>query len=152
MIRPATPQDFEAIKSLETQVSQMHTTALPHIFKPIDFTQESYQERLDNELSRIFVYETQDEILAYYDASFWDYYQDPMFKDMMILGINSVCVAEKAQGKGIGKALFNHAKALAREIGAQRIELLVWKFNQNAMEFYQHLGMDTKYVRLEIEV
>jgi GNAT superfamily N-acetyltransferase len=40
-------------------------------------------------------------------------------------------------GKGVGRALFEHAAALSRQIGASR---MVWESDPNAVPFYQHLG------------
>jgi len=69
---------------------------------------------------------------------------------MVILEIDDLCVDEKAQNKGIGRLLFEHAKDYAIEIDAAHIELTVWKFNNKARQFFEHLGMDERICRMEM--
>ena len=45
-------------------------------------------------------------------------------------------------GRGVGRALFEHAAAEARQRGARRLE---WEAEPNAQGFYEHLG--ATYVR-----
>ena len=45
-------------------------------------------------------------------------------------------------GRGVGRALFEHVAAEARERGARRLE---WEAEPNAQGFYEHLG--ATYVR-----
>lgn len=55
----------------------------------------------------------------------------------------------KYKNKGIGKNLLNEAKKLAKEKGATNLELMVWAFNDNAIEFYKKMGIKNKSYALE---
>lgn len=54
--------------------------------------------------------------------------------------VEDVVVATEWQGKGIGKKLLGAVQKWAKDHGAARMQLLADKSNQNALEFYGHLG------------
>ncbi len=58
------------------------------------------------------------------------------------------CIAEKYQGKGLGKELFKKLEELAKDNGFTSIELDVWEFNKNAKVFYEKMGMDCNRLRM----
>ncbi len=57
--------------------------------------------------------------------------------------VEDVVVATDWQGKGIGKKLLAAVQRWAKDHGAARMQLLADKDNQNALEFYEHLGWQT---------
>ena len=152
MIREACISDFNAISNLENQVFRMHLNAHPDMIKPRKeaFDREYFESCLNDEKIKIFVFEENNEILGHCITRQWEYENHHMFYDMKILEINDLCVDEKSRGKNIGRRLFEHAKDYAKEIGAVRLELMVWAFNKNAREFYEHLGMSERISRMEI--
>lgn len=58
------------------------------------------------------------------------------------LEIERIYVLQEFKGKGIGKALYTKATALAREKGLDYIWLGVWEHNHSALSFYRHLGFE----------
>ena len=151
MIREASISDFTAISDLENQVFQIHLKARPDIIKPEGpFNKDYFKTRLNDENTKIFVFEENRELLGYCITRIWEYNNHHLFYDMTILEIYDMCVSEKARGKGIGRLLFNHAKDYAKKIGAAKMELSVWSFNKNAREFYESLGLKERTSRMEI--
>ena len=63
--------------------------------------------------------------------------------------IDDICVDEKARGQGVGKALYEHILAFAREQGAYNVTLNVWSCNPGAMAFYEKLGLVQYKVGME---
>lgn len=55
--------------------------------------------------------------------------------------MDDLCIDKRFRGQGIGKKLFNFAVDIAKEKGAKRLDLMVWSFNKNAINFYSELGM-----------
>ena len=55
--------------------------------------------------------------------------------------VDELVVDERCRRRGIGKALFQEAERRARKLGAQRIDLMVWSFNENAIKAYDTYGM-----------
>ena len=58
------------------------------------------------------------------------------------LEIERIYVLQEFKGKGIGKALYTKATALAREKGLDYIWLGVWEHNHSALSFYRYLGFE----------
>jgi len=153
MIREACASDFNAIFDLENQVFQMHLNARPDLIKPkLPFNQCYFEECLNDEDKKIFVYEEDGNILGYCITQKLEYHGHHIYYDMKVLEINDMCVDENARGKNIGRQLVNRAKEHAREIGAVRLELTVWGFNRNARQFYEHIGMTERTIRMEMSV
>ena len=151
MIRVAIISDFTAIYNLEEQVFNLHLKAHPDMIKSnLPFSKEYYESLLNDENVKIFVYTEDDEVLGYCITKRIEYDNHHLFYDMTILEINDMCVDEKVRGKNIGRQLFDRAKEYAIEIGATRIELSVWHFNENARNFYKHLGMKERIYRMEL--
>lgn len=66
--------------------------------------------------------------------------------------IDDFCVKSIYQKKGIGRLLFNHVVDYAKTEGASSIQLTVWEFNENAIKFYESLGMSTRNRRMELNL
>ena len=151
MIREARSSDCNSMDNLENQVFHLHLNARPDMIKPEKpFNKDYFESCLDDENTKIFVFEENGEILGYCITRKWEYNNHHMYYDMTLLDINDMCVDEKARDKGIGRQLFNRAKEYAKEIGAAKLELSVWNFNKNARQFYEHLGMEERISRMEI--
>lgn len=56
------------------------------------------------------------------------------------LEIERIYVDAQMQGKGVGKALFEFALDIARQIEAEAVWLGVWEHNTKALEFYTRQG------------
>ena len=152
MIREACPSDFDAISNLEYQIFHLHINARPDMIKPRSepFGKDYFEKCLKDENIKIFVYIENEKILGHCITKQWTYDNHHMFYDMKLLEIDDLCVDENARGKNIGRQLFNRARDYAKEIGAARLELMVWGFNKNARQFYEHLGMSERISRMEL--
>ena len=65
----------------------------------------------------------------------------PVLKKRRYCLINDIAIAEGFRGKGIGTKMFNKARNWAIRKGVDRIELQVASGNNNAIRFYEKLGM-----------
>jgi len=138
---------------LQNQVFQIHLLARPDMIKPIlPFNQDYFEKILQDESKKFFIYEESDNTLGYCIIQKLEYKDHHIYHDMMIIEISDMCVDEKARGKNIGQKFVNNAKDYAKEIGASRLELTVWGFNKNARQFYEHLGMIERTIRMEMGV
>ena len=61
--------------------------------------------------------------------------------------LETIAVAEGAEGRGIGQALLNTAEDAARKRGAQTITLHVFSTNARARRFYERAGYDGELIR-----
>ena len=159
MVREANASDFEPIAALEKQVLAIHAQGNPDIFLKAYFGGNSakyqayFEECLQDEDIKIFVFEEGGKILGTCLTEALEYEtDDAAFRAATLLRVENMCVAEGARGRGIGKRLLEKAKDYAKELGATRLELLVWECNQNAREFYEHVGMSAMYRCMKMDV
>ena len=54
------------------------------------------------------------------------------------------------RGQGIGRQLYEHVLAYAREKGYYNVTLNVWSCNPEAMAFYQRMGLRPQKVGMEV--
>jgi len=153
MIREACITDFIGILKLENQVFQIHLNARPDMIKPqLPFNQGYFEQCLQDENKSIFIYEESGDILGYCITVINEYKDNHLYFDHKILEISDMCVDEKARGRNIGRLLVDRAKQCAKEVGATRLELMVWGFNKDARQFYEHLGFAERISRMEMPV
>ncbi|HBO36979.1 MAG TPA: N-acetyltransferase [Sphaerochaeta sp.] len=62
--------------------------------------------------------------------------------------VNELVVSREYRNQKIGKALIDHAMAVAQELGFDEIEVGVMKENKGALAFYRHNGFDEEYLLL----
>ena len=73
-------------------------------------------------------------------------------KDREILNISDICVDKDERRKGIGKKLYSQVLQIGKEKNMDSIELMVWRFNKNAIKFYEKIGMNVKNLRFEQKI
>ncbi|EAJ0347914.1 GNAT family N-acetyltransferase [Campylobacter lari] len=127
---------------------------------------ENFFTHKNNRLSyeNIYVYEEDNEILGvicFYDGALADELDKPLNEHLEFLGINekvlkecdnefyldSICVDEKARGKGIAKKLIEYAfdEALKND---KKLSLIVEDENINAKILYEKMGF--KFIKNKI--
>ena len=62
--------------------------------------------------------------------------------------ISVIAVTKDAEGKGVGRALMEHAEAWARERGHGSVTLSVFEGNQRARALYERAGYTTEMRRM----
>lgn len=67
--------------------------------------------------------------------------ENPVVLPRVTAFMDDLAVHADFRGQGIGKALLEETRRVAVARGAVSLELMVWAFNQNAVEFYEHAGM-----------
>jgi ribosomal protein S18 acetylase RimI-like enzyme len=153
MIRDACTSDFDGILNLERQVFQIHLNARPDMIKPLlPFNQDYFEQCLQDEKKRIYVFEENGSILGYCITIINEYKDNHLYFDHKVLEINDMCVDEKVRGRGIGRQFVDRAKQYAKEVEATRLELMVWSFNRDVRQFYEHLGFSERISRMEMHV
>lgn len=75
-----------------------------------------------------------------------------MMVDMTTYYLNAIYVYEEYRRMGVAKMLFENVKKYAEANGAERIDLLVWDFNESARRFYESLGFITQCSVLEMKL
>ena len=152
-IRTAEEKDAQRVIRLLGQIAALHHKGRPDVFKPgaSKYTTEQFKEKLKDKDSPIFVaVDAHDEVMGYCFCIINRHQGHFLFQDSIVLYIDDFCVDESLRGQGIGKTLFAAVHKYAQGIGAHRIELNVWVFNEEAVQFYKGLGFATQCHKLEL--
>ena len=146
-IRKATKQDYEDLCELYKQSDLMHHQALPDIFKkPLSPSRDKEYifSFIEDKESSIYVVEFKEKVIGLIAFKILQTDDIPIIYQRKYLKINSIVVDEQYRGNGIGKALMEKAHNWAIDKGIKEIELNVFKFNQDAIEFYKNLNYEVR--------
>ena len=151
MTRRANKTDIPGIIELLHQVNMVHHVLRPDLFKPntTKYDEQELEDLLCDDSKPIFVFED-GKILGHAFCMITEVRDNKLLQDIMTLYIDDICVDEKARGKHVGKALYEHVLAYARSIGCNNITLNVWDGNDPALCFYRNMGMKIQKTTMEI--
>ena len=150
-IRKAEPRDLEAVGNLLRQVLRVHHDGRPDLFNEVGkkYTDEELLAIFSSPETPVFVYDKDGAVLGYIFCEL-RHESSGSLRTLDTLYIDDLCVDEKVRGQHIGKALFEYAKAFARETGCYNITLHVWECNPGAKAFYASLGMSPQFTSMEM--
>lgn len=151
-IRRARTADIERLEALLAQVLEVHATGRPDLFKhgTTKYTEPELEEILADEARPVFVACDKDDVVAGYAFCVYQRHaNDNVLQDVRTLYVDDICVDEAFRGRGVGRALYEHVVAFAREEGFYNVTLNVWSCNPGAMRFYESLGMTPYKVGME---
>ena len=152
-IRRATEADIGGINRLLRQVLTVHHQGRPDIFKADakKYTDDELAVIIRDDDRPIFVAtDEKNEVLGYAFCILIQHKNDNILTDIKTLYIDDLCVEESLRGQHVGRALYEHTVAFARNIGCYNLTLNVWSCNQNAMRFYEKCGLVPQKVGMEL--
>jgi len=154
-VRPAKKQDHPAVERLLRQIAQLHADLRPDVFRPASqkYDTKRYCGLLrDPDTPVLIAQNEQGEVLGYAMLQVKSVDGHPVLLSRRFLYIDDLCVDEAMRGQGIGAALMEAVRALARERGIEKLELNVWECNEGAVKFYERLGFRTQRRVLELNI
>jgi len=153
-IRTADIIDIDKILLLEEQIFHFHLKARPDWVddKKRLFNYEFMKKTIESKTGKIFIAEDGSKIIGYCIVNLKEIKNHQVFLDMINIEIEDIYVDEQNRKKGVGNKLFTETKKYAKKRDAEFIELSVWGFNQNAIKFYEHLGMNIRICRMELKM
>ena len=153
-IRFAEPRDIPGMTALLYQVGGVHHDIRPDIFRAgaLKYDESALEEILKDPTRPIFIAEEADTVLGYCFCIHRDYDGSGVSTCRKELYIDDLCVDESCRGRHVGKALYDHTCAYAREKGCAFITLNVWCGNENAMAFYRNRGLTPRNITMEMKL
>jgi diamine N-acetyltransferase len=152
-IRNLHANDFAGLRELVQQVHNLHLSKRPDIFGDVDpLSLEYFEYILKDESTITLVAELDGQIVGYCILIIKKPSSNPLMKPRKVLFMDNLCVHENYRNQGIGKKLYLEALTRARQLGADSLELSVWSFNENAIEFYKAMGMTEKIITMETKI
>ncbi|HOP10405.1 MAG TPA: GNAT family N-acetyltransferase [Oscillospiraceae bacterium] len=152
-IRTAVPEDCEKIKPLQKEIADLHYNGRPDLFKtePRCFTSDAFTERLNTPGHYVYIAENNaGEVVGYAFANINRIRNHSTYIDFDQFYIDDICVLQKYQRMGIGRALFETCKDQGKQLGCYNIDLGVWCFNKEAIAFYESCGMSPRIMKMEL--
>lgn len=154
-IRKIRLDDYEQIKALEIQVHRQHQKARPDVFKKDEsgvLNYEYFLQILNSKKYYGFVCVQDGKIVGELFAFLKTGSPAPFMKNRKVMFVESIAVDSNFRRSGIGTKLMNHLKNFAKKQGFEAIELNVWAFNNQAIDFYKSLGMNLKTTVFETKL
>ena len=140
MIRNIRKSDYQAVDRLLLQLHKVHVEGRPELFSPLEhfMSEESFNNLIEDEEMIIILAEKNFKVVG---CCFVSMLSHSGMVRMRIAYIDQLVVDEKYRKRGIGKKLFETAERRAKELGAKRIDLMVWGHNRIAIQAYESYGM-----------
>ena len=151
-VRKATEKDIPKILELLVQVDMVHHLGRPDIFKgpATKYSAEELKVILQDDKTPVFVCVDENDVpLGHAFCVHKQELGSSVLTDIKTLYIDDICVDSAARGKHVGKTLYDHVIAYAREQGCYNVTLNVWSCNPGAMAFYERLGLKPYRVGME---
>ena len=151
MIRKAIEKDIPKIGDLLEQVDLVHHNGRPDLFNiGKKYNDKEVLELINNDTTPILVWVDSDDNVWGYCFCYIQYTKgNSVLADVKTLYIDDLCVDKSKRGLGIGKELYQSAKALAKSLGCYNLTLNVWEFEGSAKGFYQKQGLKTQKTVME---
>jgi len=153
-IRNADQKDYKSLLPLFKQVHNLHVFERPDLYKenkiPVD--EEEFNNQLKDDKQHILVATLDTEIVGVAVLKKEEILENSFVNARKILLVNSLCVDDASRKKGIGRKLMQSVLDLAKELNVDSIELGVSESNQNAIHFYESIGMATKNRKMEFRL
>ena len=145
-VREAAERDYDGLCELFAEADRLHRDALPKVFREPDGVARSESfvlEILENEGAALFVAERDAQLIGLVHVCIREARDIPILAPRRYAVIDGLVVKEAHRRSGVGTALAQRSHQWALDKGASQIELNVWEFNKNAIEFYEKLGYET---------
>lgn len=142
-IRFAKNEDISAMIRLLRQVGRVHYDGRPDIFRADaqKYDEKALSALLQDKNRPILVAEDAQGVVGYAFCVIQNVQGDPVLQDRLTVYIDDLCVDEHCRCGGVGKALYHAVLDYARGIGAYNVTLNVWAKNENALKFYEKMGL-----------
>lgn len=156
IVREANVNDYIGISSLVLEVHNLHVENRPDVFLEVDnpFLKEQFEDLLNSNDTKLFVVENTDnkDLVAYSIVKIMATSCLPILIQRRFAYIDNFCVKDSYKRNGIGKLLFQHIIGYAKSQGASSLQLSVWEFNHDAINFYKAAGMSTRNRKMELKL
>lgn len=150
-IRRATDRDIPALDTLLYEVHEIHSDLRPDLFRAgaKKYTDEQLRKLIADDTTPIFVADFAGEVVGYAFCIHKQFVGSNSMTDIKTLYIDDLCVDRAMRGAHIGAQLYEFVLDYARKTGCYNVTLNVWAENQNALQFYQKVGMKVQKLGME---
>ena len=151
MLQLARPFDREQVECIAKQVHALHVAWRPDIY---EMPEELYSEERFNRLiaeRQLYVAKDRETVLGYVLIKMRSYDWPGVVRRKVML-VDELAVREEIRGRGIGTAMMDDVKVLARAFGCTDLQLGVYPQNDAAVTFYQKNGLMIRSIDMQMKL
>lgn len=147
IIRKAKVEDVVDMIPLARTANDMHYDNRPDKFnkKEADSYFMLLKGLIENSYDNVLLAVENDKIIGYINYTIIE-------RKDKVAYVNQFFIEEEYRKHGYGKALMDEVEKDAHKNKCDKIELNCWSFNENALDFYYHIGYKNQRVILEKEI
>ena len=139
MIREAVINDYESLCEIYAELDKHHRLNHPELFiKPDDYARakEYVLETINDDNKAIFVADVESKVVGFAECYIQESSIFPVNKKRRWVQLDNISVVREYQNHQLGSLLLKKVIEWAKIKEISRIELKVYSFNKNAIEFY----------------
>jgi ribosomal protein S18 acetylase RimI-like enzyme len=144
-MRLAKVEDAVLIATLNAEVQAVHAAGLPAFFRQAALDDALVQEFTANlqKPDYFFVIAMlEGQPAGYVSAEFQYRLDSPRSFGHAMLYVHHISVSTEFRKNGVGRALLDEARKHGQARGIKRMALDVWRFNENARQFFSRYGLE----------
>jgi len=147
-IRDITIHDYDVVDGYMQKLHNLHVKARPDLYVYLEhpYSEEDFKIKVEDNNCISILAENNGIIVGICFVSIRNKSNMVVKK---IAYMDELYVNEKFRHMGIAKKLYLEAENRAIQMGAERLDLMVWEFNDVAIKFYESLGMKAQRYILE---
>ncbi|MCR5221365.1 MAG: GNAT family N-acetyltransferase [Lachnospiraceae bacterium] len=154
IVRFAKENELTGINELRRQLHEIHTEGKPEVFK------SGFPDELRDHIYTIWNDPEQEIVVADCDGSICGFAvlnhilkpETPYMYERDYLDIDEFCVDKAYRRQNVATKMISFIKDYARDQGFGRIELNMWEFNCEALDFYEAVGFHTHRRYMEMDL
>ena len=141
-IRLATLADYRGFLSIAQETQEHHVALLPDVFRSVEVAvpEDDFARMVTGQESCIVLAERAGAIVGYATLQLHHATRDLMVPHT-VAEIGNFGVSAASRRMGVGQSLFAACRERATAMGARDLTLSCWEANQEAMRFYERMGM-----------
>ena len=143
--------DYTEINNLAKQVHELHVNWRPDLFADVENVIEKENLEIMIKNKEIYIAKENSKIIGYITVSVKDK-TNPIMRPKKYLSIDSICVDKKNRNQGVGTALIDFSKELAKIKQCTDLYLTVNQENFKAIKLYEKLGFKVKNISYSMKI
>lgn len=151
MLQLARPVDREQVECIAKEVHALHVSWRPDIYEMPDelYSAERFARVLAEK--QLYVAKDREQVLGYVLLKMRGYDWPGVVRRKVMI-VDELAVREEIRNKGIGSAIMDDVKVLARAFGCTDLQLGVYPQNDAAVAFYQKNGLMIRSIDMQMKL
>lgn len=151
MLQLARPVDREQVECIAKEVHALHVSWRPDIYEMPDelYSAERFARVIAEK--QLYVAKDREQVLGYVLLKMRSYDWPGVVRRKVMI-VDELAVREEIRNNGIGSAIMDDVKVLARAFGCTDLQLGVYPQNDAAVAFYQKNGLMIRSIDMQMKL